>query len=200
MSLSDKILNLIAKFGNSSSERVTNMLRTEYGITRSVRTVQRLILGLVEAKKLMPLSSSGREQLYAIFESKRSTLSQYFLSKFWDELFKLRDILNSKDQSIYPRDIFDKLRSLVKMLPKNMKDQIMPSIETFWDIKDVELKELQEQWNTEVGPAPILFFEKERRELGYSIVNMAYRKKLENLIDIVSTALHEAIEGEENNE
>jgi hypothetical protein len=188
------------------------LLKKEYDITRSLRTVQRHIRDLVEDKKLVLVQSSGRELSYATLESKTSSskliISQHFLSRFWDELFNLRDILNSQNQDIHSRDIFDRLRSLVKMLPKTMKDQIMPSIDGFWKFSDAELAELQEQWNREIGPAQILTvngipfgeYEQARHDRGISIVENGYRKRLENLIDIVSTVLHRAIEEAEKNE
>ncbi len=207
MTLSDKIMDLFQRYGALSSERVTYLLKTEFRIARGHRTAQRHIARLVKEGKLVLLPPSGREQMYSILKDKPQVVSDYFLGKFWDELFKIRDIIHdSKEQYIDSRGAFLRLRSLVKMLPKNLKDSITPSIEDFFNLDHNELAKLQEQWDREVGSGSILTVcgvpfgktEQKRHDRAMNLINRAFRIKLETLIDRVSTVVHQELERESN--
>ena len=199
MSLSDKILILFEKYGSLSSERVKFLLKDEYKVEKTIRTVQRHIAELVKMKKLIRNPSIKREQTYTVNRKEPPFVSDFFLSRFWDELFEIRKELHKpKDQFSSGWDAFYKLRSLVRMLPKNLKEKIMPSIENFEAFNDMEAKEIKKDLEREIGARPILMpFEIDRRKRGETIikthVGRLLEKKVEVLIDNVATVLHEAL-------
>lgn len=92
-------------------------------------------------------------------------------------------------------------RSLVRMLPKHLKDQIAPSIDKFYDFSDKELEELKRQWDTQIGSHPIFTvggvpfgeFEQERHSRARGLIGRAYERRLEDIIEKVASVLHHAL-------
>jgi len=203
MSLNDKILTLFEKYGSLSSERVKSLLKTEYKIEKTLRTIQRHIAELVKEEKLISNPSIRREQTYAVNRKNPSSISDFFLSKFWDELFKIRDELyahKSEDTLADSWDSFYRLRSLVRMLPEDIKEEIKPRIESFGLITDEDKEKVAKSIGTlpilTVGGLPFGKEEWNRFEKGKSIIGWIRKKRIEDIIGEVATMLHEALEKE----
>jgi hypothetical protein len=130
------------------------------------------------------------------------SISDAVLTIIWDELFELRDILhNPEDQSAQNWEVLNRLRSLVQMLPQDMKEKIMPSIDTFPDFSKEEEQKLIKDIEMKIGSRPIMtiggfpFGEDEirRKELSQKIMSHAHEKKIEEIIGKISSTLHEAL-------
>ena len=127
-------------------------------------------------------------QTYHIIREMDSNISDFFLGKFWDELFDVRDNLyieKSEDPLIDTFDSYRKLRSLVLILPKDMKQTILPQLEKFDEITD-EDKEVVRH----IGPRPVMLLngvpfgeeEYERRKKQFNILARIFRKRLEEIV------------------
>jgi hypothetical protein len=206
MSLSDKILILLEKYGALSSERVTFLLDKEYKQKRDIRTVQRHISILVREGKICPTNSTGRQQIYSLLKLEPLTIAVSFISRVWDELFELRNKLHyPENQRARNLDVLYELRSLVQMFPHDMKDRIMPLIENFPVFGEEEKKKIIQEVQRNVGTAEILtvngvpFGEEEiqRKAIAQEIIGQAHEKKLEEIIGAVSSMLHEALKEKE---
>lgn len=126
MSYHDNILEILRKRGLSSCKEVRAILAEEYDCVRNVRTVLRQ-LNTLQDKGIVKQVSIGRELVYGLVTPTRTSgVSEFFLNKFWKELFRIRQDLVYHD---YPAEAFVKLRSLVRMLPEESKQQIMPKVE-----------------------------------------------------------------------
>lgn len=199
MTRRDKILSLYVKYGALSSDGAKLLLERDYSIKCSYRTIQRDIAELVDEKKLVAVQSMKREQTYTLCEEEQSLLSPLFLSKVWDELFEIREELpNQEDQLKQSWASFQRLRSLVQLLPADMKDKVKPFIENFGKKLD---EEDIERIHVEIGPYPILtvngvpFGEEEfkRKVRGLEIIGEALERKVEEIIGVVSSMLHAAV-------
>lgn len=202
MALSDKILNLFEKYGALSSERVTNLLEKDYLIKKDIRTIQRWLAKLAKERKIVRLPSTRREQTYTLFKEQPALISDLFVSRIWEELFELRSGLHKPDdQFAQDWEILRKLRSLVQMLPQNIKDEIVPSIDSFPNLNKDEEKELIEIIEGQIGRSPILtvggypFGEDEirRKTIKQDIIGRFLEKKVEEIIGKITTALHEEL-------
>ena len=189
MTLYDKVLNLFDRYGVLTSERVTYLLAKDFETNKNLRTVQRYIAQLVKEGKLVPIVSEKRTQSYELVGKKTSEFSEFFLNKFWEELFRIRDELHK------PRREFEdnwvnanmRLRSLVKMLPKEFKEKIASDLEKSGRISESQLNEMKERIDKEriklLGEDESLNIE----------IDLLMESRIEELIDKISTMLHEGL-------
>jgi len=208
MTLSDKILIMLENYGTLSSEMVKMRLNKDHGIDKSKRQIQRLITELVKQKRVKPNSSVGRQQTYSILREKPSNISNFFLSKFWEELFEIRDKLFEQktedpltdDPLVDTFDLFRKLRSLVKMLPKEIKEKIDIKFESFIELTADDRKKVEEKTGTldilMVAGVPFGEEEWKRRQERKRILRGILKKRLEDIIGEVAMRLHEALREE----
>lgn len=191
MTLCDKILALIQENGPLTSERVTFLLKEKYTVNRNLRTVQRYIKELVTEDKLIKIVSSGRSQSYEIKTNNGASkkgLSEFFENKLWDELFQIKDVLNSNyrppfDDNWYKS--YKRLVSLVKLLPIEIKQEIMPEIEKSGAITDKEKEAIKKRLEGESG-----LLEVDDDSLEYEIDHLL-RQRLETVMDKIATLIHE---------
>jgi hypothetical protein len=192
------MLVLYEKYGALSSERATLLLESEFTIKVSLRTVQRYVSELVEEKKLAVLPSKRREQIYALYKEEPSSISDFFLSKYWDALFEIRkELHNPKDQFSQSWDSFHKLRSLIQLLPENIKDHAVAETANFGVLDKKELENIR----MEIGHQPILTVngipfgedEYQRKVRAQELLGVALEKRVEEIIGRVSTLLHKEL-------
>jgi len=87
------------------------------------------------------------------------------------------------------------------MLPQNMKNEIMSSIDNYPDYSKDEEKQLTKDIEREIGSSPIVTVcgvpfgedEMQRKERAIQIKSIADEKKIEEIIGKVSSTLHEAL-------
>jgi hypothetical protein len=124
------------------------------------------------------------------------------LSKLWDELFEIRSELHSpENQNAQNWEVFRKLRSLVQILPQNLKEELISSVDTFPVLTKEESEKLVKEIKMEIGSQPILTVggypfgedEMQRKERALRLIGIAYEKKVEEIIGKVATALHKAL-------
>ncbi len=209
MTLSDKVRMIIETHGSLSSEMVKHYLERDFKINKSRRQVQRMIKELVEENVIVPNATFGRSQTYSISRDVPSAISNLFLGRFWEELFEIREDLIKKRESKDPLtddpladffDTFRKLRSLVKMLPKDVQVKIKIKMEKMIELTDNDKKMIEEG----VGTLPILlaggvpYSEKEweRRQRRDLIISNILKERLEDIVGEVATLLHEKLRKE----
>jgi arginine repressor len=168
LSLQDKIVKILKKHGALSSEEIKAILEKENEIDKSVKTVQRKLSTLIKngIVKAIPL---GRELKYSLDKEAPSAISDFFLNKFWSELFRIRQELVYHEN---PGEAFVKLRSLLRMLPEGIKKKIVADIE---------------KANLQLNPY--------RLDYGFDRYDkiLEFKDVVEELIDRISTLLHKEL-------
>ncbi|MEM2105768.1 MAG: transcriptional repressor [Candidatus Bathyarchaeia archaeon] len=96
----------------------------EKGYTKSLRTLQRQ-LARMEREGLIEAHAIGREISYSIAKTESKRIPNHFLAKFWNELF---DIQKEVAERELPCGAYKKLRTLVMLLPADIKKEILPTI------------------------------------------------------------------------
>lgn len=158
---------------------------------------------ILDSLSAIPCTHKTVACMHAVNREKPSSISGFFLSKFWDELFRIRDELfaqKSEDPYSDSWDSFHKLRSLVGLLPKEMKEKIKPRIESFGVLTNEDVEEVEKRIGSQtiltVGGVPFPGREMGRFEKGKSIVGQIQKRRVEEIIGEVATLLHEALEKE----
>ena len=130
------------------------------------------------------------------------SISDDVLRRIWDELFELRDILHNPEDQYYQNfEVLDRLRSLVQMLPQNIKEEIIQSVRNFPSFSKEEEEKIRKDIESEIGSRQILtvggipFGEHEmwRKERAKQIMSIPQKKKIEEIIGNASSALYEAL-------
>lgn len=120
MSRSDKILKLIKKNPALSSQEIWKKLEENV----SHRTVQRDLTEL-HSQGLIETHAIGRDIVYSL-PSNTPSASSYFLDRFWTEFFNINMAFQKGYNSF---DTFLKLRSLVTLLPKELREELEPEFD-----------------------------------------------------------------------
>lgn len=117
MSQSDKILKILKENPSSSSKTVWEKLGGKQA--GSYRKTQRKLQKL-HREGLVETHAIGREIVYSIRQSQTTGITDYFLTRFWNNLFEIQKELATEK----PVRAYFKLRSLIILLPKEIKNEI----------------------------------------------------------------------------
>jgi uncharacterized protein (DUF2249 family) len=128
MSLNDKLIKAFRQHGALSSAEATQIINQKDPHPISKRTVQRHIEQMMSEGVLKQNAIGGREQSYSFCREKPSSISDFFLNRFWNELFKVREVLHSPEGGA--NLAYLQLRSLVKILPKHMRTKLQDEVES----------------------------------------------------------------------
>jgi hypothetical protein len=185
MSLSDKILELL-KEGPASSRQLYEKLKKQ-GCTDNIRTIQRRILKL-QHEELIHGNAFGREILYSLSTPRSPTIADYFLNKFWNEMFEIQQETGVQE---LPIKAYSKLRSLVMLLPQNIKEKIVPRI-----------KSIDSRLSPNVSNFGIRYigFSPDASKDGKITYSENFKREIESVLDELSSLLHEKIKSENTNE
>lgn len=127
MSKSDKIIEILKENRAISAAKLHQKL-LEKGWEGSIRKVQRYLKDLHTAG-LIEANASGREIVYSVATREGQQPIDYFVSKFWTEIFDIqKEIAVADSRSIVTA--YNRLRSLVMLLPKQLKNEVLPDIKS----------------------------------------------------------------------
>jgi hypothetical protein len=189
--LYDKILDLFQRHGILTNERVKYLLEKDFEIVVSLRTIQRHTAALVKDKELIPTTPKGRSQSYKIKSEQLSNptgLSQFFQDKIWAELFQIRELLHKNYSPPFDAgwvESYIRLTSLVKLLPLEIKKEIIPELSKNDKISESEIDEIKNRLKNE--PVHLL---SEQNEFQIEVDSLM-EKRVEAIIDKIATLLHQ---------
>lgn len=173
MSYQDIIRKILRKHGELSTEDIHASLVKEYDFHKSSATVRRTLREMQKEGTVRAVSF-GREQRYKLTKQEPTAISEFFLNKFWNELFRIREDIAYHD---YPAEAFVKLRSLVRMLPERLKRKVMPKIDKLGSTLDKNRGDYGLDDNRKIT---------------------SFSQEVERLLDEVSSLLHKELKLDES--
>ena len=114
------IIEILNNEHSLSASKLYQKLK-EKGYTKSLRTLQRQLAKL-EHEGIIEAHAIGREIIYSLANTQKSqSILSFLIVKYWNALFEIRN-------SETPGEAYHKLRSLVLLMPDEIKEQILPLI------------------------------------------------------------------------
>ena len=119
-----KIVEVLTKYGSLSTAQITKVINDKYGFHYNHKTIERDIFVMQKEGIVTANPPVGREQTYSA-SKKPVLMSEFFINQFWKNLDSIRH-LNASEDSI---TAFYEIRSLIKMLPIQIYEQLEPDLE-----------------------------------------------------------------------
>lgn len=192
MSLSDRLRKTFRKYGALSSAEATNIINQKTSTPVSQRTVLRYINDLIKEGVLKQNATGGREQTYSYCREKPSPISDFFLNKFWSELFSVRQVLH--DNRYDPAgnrvlEAWDQLFTLIKMLPENIRVELKVS-----DLEKERIVKIQKKLTeTHANNKKVRKF---LRKSDQFVIEVETAEFVADTIEKVATVLHRELQKE----